>query len=110
MGCVEQVPDPRSVTPSTLKPDPCAQARREDERELTLLGVAAMHDPPRPQVPAAVGTCRAAGIRVIVVTGAPLFGKFLGRSDCPCVSDAVTDACPRRNHDKVLGQVSLPMH
>ncbi|WP_432839547.1 cation-translocating P-type ATPase [Dactylosporangium sp. CA-092794] len=44
--------------------------RREDaERDLTLLGVVAMFDPPRPEVAAAVERCHTAGIRLMVVTG-----------------------------------------
>jgi calcium-translocating P-type ATPase len=44
--------------------------RREDaETGLTLLGLAAMFDPPRPEVAAAVADCRRAGIRIVIVTG-----------------------------------------
>lgn len=39
------------------------------ERDLTLLGLVAMQDPPRPEVAEAVQTCREAGIRMVMVTG-----------------------------------------
>ena len=44
--------------------------RREDaEADLTLIGLTAMFDPPRPEVAGAVQDCHRAGIRIIVVTG-----------------------------------------
>jgi magnesium-transporting ATPase (P-type) len=39
------------------------------ERHMTLVGLVALYDPPRPEVPAAVRDCHLAGVRVIVVTG-----------------------------------------
>ena len=41
----------------------------EDERDLTLIGLVGMHDPPRQEVKAAVKSCHRAGVRLIVVTG-----------------------------------------
>ncbi|HTR89873.1 MAG TPA: cation-transporting P-type ATPase [Solirubrobacteraceae bacterium] len=43
--------------------------RERAERELCFLGLAAMLDPPRPEVADAVARCHAAGIRVMVITG-----------------------------------------
>jgi calcium-translocating P-type ATPase len=43
--------------------------RDEVERDLELLGLVALLDPPRPEVAAAVASCHQAGIRVIVITG-----------------------------------------
>jgi magnesium-transporting ATPase (P-type) len=39
------------------------------EQKLTLLGLEAMMDPPRPEVAAAVKQCRTAGIHVVMITG-----------------------------------------
>jgi magnesium-transporting ATPase (P-type) len=39
------------------------------ESGLTFLGLATLEDPPRPDVEEAVGRCREAGIRIIVITG-----------------------------------------
>jgi magnesium-transporting ATPase (P-type) len=44
-------------------------AGSEAERELTLLGLVAMSDPPRPEVVDAVAACRGAGIRIYMITG-----------------------------------------
>ena len=45
------------------------QRRDEVESDLTLLGLVAMIDPPRPEVAEAVVRCHRAGIRIIVITG-----------------------------------------
>jgi Ca2+-transporting ATPase len=42
---------------------------RDIELDLTFLGLIAMMDPPRPEVLEAVGKCRGAGIRIIMITG-----------------------------------------
>ncbi|MFF8513480.1 cation-translocating P-type ATPase [Streptomyces sp. NPDC015492] len=43
--------------------------RQDAESGLTLLGLVALYDPPRPEVAAAVRRCHEAGVRVHVVTG-----------------------------------------
>ncbi len=46
-----------------------ATAPGEAETDLTLLGLVLLWDPPRPEVPEAVRTAQAAGIRVVMITG-----------------------------------------
>ena len=48
---------------------PLPDSRETAERELIFLGLVALLDPPRPEVAAAVARCKAAGLRLIVVTG-----------------------------------------
>ena len=43
--------------------------RDRAECELTLVGLAALQDPPRPEVADAVADCHHAGVRIVIVTG-----------------------------------------
>jgi magnesium-transporting ATPase (P-type) len=52
-----------------LPPRSGAYAPEKVEQGLTFLGLAAMMDPPRPDVAAAVKACRQAGIRMVMITG-----------------------------------------
>ncbi|MBF6649973.1 cation-transporting P-type ATPase [Methylobacter sp. BlB1] len=62
------------------------------ERDLILAGLVGLEDPPRPEVPAAISKCRAAGIKVIMITGdhphtAQAIGRQIGQiqTDNPIV-------------------------
>ena len=55
-------------------------AIQDAERGMTLLGLVAMMDPPRPEARAAVETCEAAGIRSVMITGDhPLTASTIAR-------------------------------
>jgi len=48
---------------------PGGSGNGEDKKKIVFLGLMALIDPPRPQVPGAVALCKTAGIKVIMVTG-----------------------------------------
>jgi len=79
------------------------------EGGLTLLGLVGLQDPPRPEAVAAVAECRAAGIRVKMITGdhagtACAIGRQIGLAN----SDrAVTGAEIDRMDDATLRRVAM---
>ncbi len=79
-------------------------ARAEElEHGLELLGLVALYDPPRPEVPAAIRQCHAAGIRVTMVTGdggltAQAIARQIGLLDQPPASAAAEGG---RRHEEV---------
>ena len=81
--------------------------------DFSFLGLIGFLDPPRPEVPAAIAECRAAGIRVLMLTGdhpatARAIARQVGLSERPAVItgaevDALDDASLRAR----LGQADL---
>src|SRR5690606_21747424 len=70
----------------------------EAERDLHLLGLVAMQDPPRPDVGQAIEDCRRAGIQVAMITG-----------DHPATATAIADEVGlRRPGTPVLVGADLP--
>ena len=62
--------------------------------DFTFLGLVGFFDPPRPEVPAAIAECRAAGIRILMLTGdhpatARAIARLVGLSDRPEVITGV---------------------
>ena len=83
--------------------------RADAERDLCLLGLTAMLDPARPEVPAAIGQVHRAGIRVNVVTGdngltaAAIARKVgIGTGGMRVVTGTELDAMTERQLDTLL--------
>jgi Ca2+-transporting ATPase len=61
----------RRVVALSMKevPEATEEIKESDLEDMTLLGLAGMLDPPRPEAAKAISRCRQAGIRVIMITG-----------------------------------------
>ncbi len=101
---------PDGGTPDGGTPDGASVRREDAERDLVLLGVVAMFDPPRAEVPAAVAACHAAGIRLAVVTGdhvltATEIARRVGITAAPraTLTGAELDALSEQQLDDLLG-------
>jgi calcium-translocating P-type ATPase len=82
-----------------LEPDEVPVDADDAERDLTLLGLLAFEDPPRPQVRAALHACRGAGVKVAMITG-----------DDPRTARAIADEVALRHADSpVLSGDDLPL-
>ncbi|MCX9012037.1 MAG: cation-transporting P-type ATPase [Candidatus Methanoperedens sp.] len=83
--------------------------RRETvEEELVFLGLAALRDPPRKEVPQAVEKCKKAGIKIIIITGdEPLTAKAIAREvgiakEAAIVTGSQLDRMSKRELEGVL--------
>jgi Ca2+-transporting ATPase len=59
----------RVLAVAARRTDRLGSTREDDERDLVVYGLIGFQDPLRPEVPAAVGECQRAGIRVKMITG-----------------------------------------
>jgi calcium-translocating P-type ATPase len=98
-----------AVAERSLPGDRIPDRREDAEQDLTLLGVVAMFDPPRPEVAGAVARCHTAGIRLMVVTGdhamtAAEIARRVGiGGDSPTViTGAELDAMSEQQLDRML--------
>jgi calcium-translocating P-type ATPase len=83
------------------------------ESQLTFVGLAALEDPPRPEVKGAVASCTGAGIRIIVVTGDHGLTATAIAQDVGIVGGKPTliagtdlDAMPQGRRDRLLRETS----
>ena len=89
--------------------EPVPDDRERVERDLCLVGLVTLLDPPRPEVADAVARCHTAGIRIIVVTGdhgltaAAVAARVgIGGADPRVVTGAELDAMSEPDLDRLL--------
>ena len=95
-----------AVAQRRLAPDFSDYSPESVEQDLVLLGLVAMHDPPRAEVASAVQKCHGAGIRVIMMTGdygltaesvARRIGVIRGEGGCRLITGGELDAMDDRS-------------
>jgi Ca2+-transporting ATPase len=79
-------------------------APEELERDLVLLGLVGLYDPPRPEVAEAIRRCRQAGIKVTMVTGdygltAQAIAHQIGLLDAPAPAEGRDASAAGLEHD-----------
>lgn len=98
----------REMTPTT------STVGEEDEKNLVFLGLVGIKDPVRPGVKEAIGRCRRAGIRTVMITGdfpvtARAIGQELGllRRDGLVLTGRELDQLSQAELTKIIGQVDI---
>ncbi len=94
----------RSTAPAPDQRPPWPQSQHDFDFD--FLGLVALADPPRPEVPAALAECRRAGVRVIMMTGdhpatARAIAQQVGLSERP---DVITGAQLEALDDAALSE------
>jgi Ca2+-transporting ATPase len=96
-----------------LTEPPCDTDMETLERSLIFIGLAGMVDPPRAEAPAAVQTCRNAGIRPLMITGDhPLTALHIARrlniaSDGRVVTGRELDALSDAELEETAGEAAV---
>ncbi|MDX2201490.1 MAG: HAD-IC family P-type ATPase [Hyphomicrobiaceae bacterium] len=84
----------------------------EDERDLAFLGLVMLWDPPRPEVPEALRRARAAGIRVVMITGdhpatAQAVAETIGIPTARVVTGQELDGRPPQEIQRLVREASV---
>ncbi|HET6714148.1 MAG TPA: cation-transporting P-type ATPase [Actinomycetota bacterium] len=87
--------------------DPATIDRDEAERDLELLGLVGMHDPPRLHVNESIRSCRTAGVKVAMITGDhPATAAAIARQTGLALGDApVLEGADLPEGDTELGEL-----
>jgi Ca2+-transporting ATPase len=96
-----------------LETVPAVEELRSVEDSLTFVGMIGMIDPPRPEAGPAVGLCKLAGIRPIMITGDhPLTAQFIAnelgiQGTGPALTGVALDRIPPDEIDRVADSTSV---